>query len=155
MMARNANSVPTDVYLSFISSLFGNRQTLFTGMVVHIVVYLTVYAKTGSVFYLYLTAVFVAVCVYRIYWFMQFDRAEKVNLDYQQIAVWERIYLYGGVSTTTILGIGSGYAIYMLQDPFAELVCIAVTMASMVSVVGRNFGSQKAVNLQTSSANGS
>ncbi|MGV8936445.1 MAG: putative bifunctional diguanylate cyclase/phosphodiesterase [Allorhizobium sp.] len=152
MMARKANSVPTDVYLSFTSSLFGNRQTLFTGMVVHILVYLTVFAKTGSVFYVYLSAVFVGVCAYRIYWFMRFDRADKASLDHDQIAVWERIYLYGGVSTTTILGIGSGYAIYMLQDPFAELVCIAVTMASMVSVVGRNFGSPKAVNLQTITA---
>ena len=151
-MARNANRVPTDVYLSFISSLFGNRHTLFTGMVVHILVYLAVYAKSGSTFYLYLTAIFVVVCVYRIAWFMRFDRADKVSLTREQIAAWERIYLYGGVATTTILGIGSGYSIYVLQDPFAELVCIAVTMASMVSVVGRNFGSPKAVNLQTLTA---
>lgn len=152
MKARAANTVPTDVYLSFVSSLFGNRQTLFTGMVVHIVTYLVVFAKSSEVFYLYLTAVFAVICVFRIYWFVRFDQVDKSALTREQISEWETIYLYGGVSTTSILGIGSGYAIYVLQDPFSELVCIAVTMASMVSVVGRNFGSRKAVNLQTITA---
>ncbi|MCM2475897.1 EAL domain-containing protein [Rhizobium sp. CG5] len=152
MKARAANTVPTDVYLSFVSSLFGNRQTLFTGMVVHIVTYLAVYAKSSEIFYLYLTGVFAVICVFRIFWFIRFDQVDKASLTREQIAGWENIYLYGGVSTTSILGIGSGYAIYVLQDPFSELVCIAVTMASMVSVVGRNFGSRKAVNLQTITA---
>ncbi len=48
-----------------------------------------------------------------------------------------------------MLGIGSGYAIFILQESFAELACIAVTMATMVSVVGRNYGSRVAVDLQT------
>ena len=36
-----------------------------------------------------------------------------------------------------------------VADSFAELASIAVTMASMVSVVGRNYGSRLAVDLQT------
>ncbi|TCL69628.1 EAL domain-containing protein [Rhizobium sp. BK251] len=152
MKPPSQDTVPTDVYLSFVSSLFGNRKTLFTGMMVHIVTYVAVFAKSGSEFYIYLTAVFAAICLYRIYWFHRFDLASKEAMDHEEIARWERRYLYGGVATTSILGIGSGYAILVLQDPFAELVCIAVTMASMVSVVGRNFGSPVAVNLQTVSA---
>ncbi|MDI7860467.1 EAL domain-containing protein [Rhizobiaceae bacterium n13] len=152
MKAERQNAVPTDVYLSFVSSLFGNRKTLFTGMVIHILTYLAVYAKSGATFYIYLTAVFVLICAYRIYWFHRFDEADKSNLTRSEIAEWELLYLYGGVATTTVLGVGSGYAILMLRDPFAELVCIAVTMASMVSVVGRNYGSPIAVNLQTMSA---
>ena len=152
MKAERQSAVPTDVYLSFVSSLFGNRKTLFTGMIIHILTYLAVYSKSGSTFYLYLTAFFIVVCAYRIYWFNRFDMVEKGNLSRSEISEWELRYLYGGVATTTVLGVGSGYAILMLGDPFAELVCIAVTMASMVSVVGRNYGSPIAVNLQTMSA---
>lgn len=152
MKAQSTKAVPTDVYLSFVSSLFGNRQTLFTGMLVHILTYVAVYQKSGSVFYLWLIAVFALICLFRIYWFLRFDQIDKAALRRDEIADWELIYLYGGVATTTVLGIGSGYAIAIIQDPFAELACIAVTMASMVSVVGRNFGSRLAVNLQTATA---
>ncbi|TXH83948.1 MAG: EAL domain-containing protein, partial [Rhizobium sp.] len=65
------------------------------------------------------------------------------------IARWETRYVIGAAATASILGIGSGYAILIVQDPLAEFICIAVTMASMVSIVGRNYGSQKAIDLQT------
>lgn len=152
MKPQDPNGVPTDVYLSFVSSLFGNRKTLVTGMVVQILTYAAVFSKSGSHFYLYLTAVFIFVCAFRLYWFHRFDMADKAAMTRDDIALWERRYLYGGVSTTTLLGIGSGFAILVLQDMFAEIACVAVTLASMVSVVGRNYGSPKAVNLQTISA---
>jgi diguanylate cyclase (GGDEF)-like protein len=152
MKPQDPNGVPTDVYLSFVSSLFGNRNTLFTGMIVQILTYVAVFSKSGSPFYIYLTAVFIAVCIYRIHWFHRFDAADKQSMSRADIGLWERRYLYGGVSTTTLLGIGSGFAILVLRDMFAEIACVAVTLASMVSVVGRNYGSPMAVNLQTISA---
>jgi diguanylate cyclase (GGDEF)-like protein len=152
MKPQSPNIVPTDVYLSFVSSLFGNRKTLFTGMIVQILTYVAVYSKSGAHFYIYLSAVFIVVCIYRIFWFQRFDAADKDAMSREDIARWERRYLYGGVSTTTLLGIGCGFAVLVLQDFFAEIACIAVTLASMVSVVGRNYGSPKAVNLQTISA---
>jgi diguanylate cyclase (GGDEF)-like protein len=121
-------------------------------MIVQILTYVAVFSKSGSPFYLYLTAVFIAVCIYRIHWFHRFDAADKQGMSRADIALWERRYLYGGVSTTTLLGIGSGFAILVLRDMFAEIACVAVTLASMVSVVGRNYGSPMAVNLQTLSA---
>jgi diguanylate cyclase (GGDEF)-like protein len=142
-------NVPTDVYLSFVSSLFGNRATLFTGMVVHILTFVVVYLQTGAAFYLVLCACFAAVFSYRIYSFKQFDRVDKTSLTREAIAAWEMRYVVGGASTAVILGIGSGYAMLAFEDTFAELACIAVTMASMVSVVGRNYGSRLAVDLQT------
>lgn len=141
--------VPTDVYLSFVSSLFDNRFTLFTGMVVHILTFVTVYVQTGAAFYLFLCACFVAVFSYRLYSFFLFDREDKAALTREQIAAWERRYVFGGASTTAILGIGSGYAMLAFQDTFAELACISVSMATMVSIVGRNYGSRLAVDVQT------
>ena len=143
------HNVPTDVYLSFVSSLFDNRFTLFTGMVVHILTFVTVYVQTGASFYLLLCACFVLVFSFRLHSFFLFDREDKTKLTREQIAAWERRYVLGGASTAAILGIGSGYAMLAFQDTFAELACISVAMASMVSVVGRNYGSRLAVDLQT------
>ncbi len=149
MKPHSLNRVPTDVYLSFVSSLFGNRMTLVAGVVVHVVAFLAVALKTGSLFYVILSVGFLAVFVGRMITFRMFDKIDKLTLSREQIEHWETIYVIGAASTAMILGIGSGYAIFFLQDPFAELACIAVTMASMVSVVGRNYGSQKAIDLQT------
>nr|WP_299503492.1 EAL domain-containing protein [uncultured Rhizobium sp.] len=142
-------SVPTDVYLSFVSSLFDNRSTLFTGMVVHIVTFVAVYVQTGAPFYIFLACCFAFVFANRLYWFFEFDKLDKSKLSRGEIARWERRYVLGAASTAAILGIGSGYALLAFEDTFAELACIAVTMASMVSVVGRNYGSRLAVDLQT------
>jgi diguanylate cyclase (GGDEF)-like protein len=145
----HGREVPTDVYLSFVSSLFDNRFTLFTGMVVHILTFVTVYVQTGASFYLVLCACFVLVFSFRLHSFFLFDREDKAKLTRQDIAAWERRYVLGGASTAAILGIGSGYAMLAFEDTFAELACISVAMASMVSVVGRNYGSRLAVDLQT------
>ena len=149
MMGRGADGVPADVHLSFVRSLFGNRGTLFTGMVVHILSHGIVFEKTGANFYLYLSAVLVAIFSYRLYWFRRFDGIDKTLLSKNDIAHWEMRYVYGAALTAAMLGIGSGYSILALDDSFASFICIAVTMASMVSIVGRNYGSRTAVNLQT------
>ena len=149
MKAQDAGTLPTDVYLSFVSSLFGNRGTLFTGMVVHFLSCMLVYGYSGASFYLWLAAVFACVFAYRLYWFRRFDQVDKSTLSFADIAAWEVSYVYGAAATALLLGIASGYAVMVLHDTFAAFMCIAVTMASMVSIVGRNYGSQLAVNLQT------
>lgn len=149
MKAQDAATLPTDVYLSFVSSLFGNRGTLWTGVVVHVAWCLLVYHYTGSRFYALLALSFAAVFFYRIYWFRRFDQADKSALSREEIAGWERHYLGGATMAALLLGIASGYALLVVQDSFAAFTCIAMTLGSMMSVVGRNYGSSRAVDLQT------
>ncbi|NML72559.1 EAL domain-containing protein [Rhizobium sp. S-51] len=150
MKAKSKEAVPTDVYLSFVSSLFGNRQTLFTGMLVHILTYVAVYHKTGDSVFVLLCVAFGVVFANRIFLFARFSQADKSNWGFKEIRGWELRYIVGAASTAAILGIGCGYSILAFEDTFVELACISVTMASMVSVVGRNYGSRLAVNLQSS-----
>ncbi len=149
MRAQDATTLPTDVYLSFVTSLFGNRGTLFTGMVVHLLSCVLIYAYSDSAFYLWLALAFVSVFAYRLYWFRRFDQVDKNQLSHEEIRSWELNYVYGAASTALLLGLASGYAVMVLRDTIVAFMCIAITMASMVSIVGRNYGSQLAVNLQT------
>ncbi len=149
MKAHGTKAVPTDVYLSFVSSLFGNRRTLFTGMLVHILTYLVVYHKTKDLVFVMLAIAFVVVFANRLLLFARFSKAEKSTWSLEDIRHWEARYVLGGASTAAILGIGCGYSILEFEDTFVELACVSVTMASMVSVVGRNYGSRLAVNLQS------
>ena len=137
------------MYLSFVSSLSGNRTTLLAGVIVHVSTFLAVAGKTGSSVYVLLSAAFFLIFCARMAVFRVFDRVDREKLSHAEIERWERIQVAGAACTTAILGIGSGYAIFVVHDSFAELACISVTMATMVSVVGRNYGSRMAVDLQT------
>ncbi|WP_183901965.1 putative bifunctional diguanylate cyclase/phosphodiesterase [Rhizobium metallidurans] len=149
MKPDSPSRVPTDVYLSFVSSLSGNRMTLLAGVIVHMATCLAIAFKTGSSVYLWLAGGFFLVFCARMITFRQFDRVDKDTMSRADIERWERILVAGAACTTTLLGICSGYAIFMLHDSFSELASISVTMATMVSVVGRNYGSRMAVDLQT------
>ena len=135
MKSPSPNSVPTDVYLSFVSSLFGNRKTLFTGMIVQILTYrCRVCQIRRASFTSSCSAVFICRSAPTAFIGSAVRRGRQGGHGRRDdIARWERQYLYGGVSTTTLLGIGSGYAILSFRIAFAEFICIAVTMASMVS----------------------
>jgi diguanylate cyclase (GGDEF)-like protein len=124
-------------------------MTLLAGVIVHVATFLAVAAKTQSFLYVLLSIAISLVFCARMAIFWQFDRVDKETLSRAGIERWEWILVAGAACTTTLLGFASGYAIFILHDSFAELACISVTMATMVSVVGRNYGSRIAVDLQT------
>jgi len=146
MRDKGQNTLPADVYLSFVSSLYGNRQTLFVGMISHVVTLSFVFAKTADPFFLVWSGLIVLIWALRAQAMRRFDRADKAALDTAGIRYWENWYNLGAVSTTLTLGTACCYSLIVSRDSFAEIACISVTLATMVSVVGRNYGSPRAVN---------
>lgn len=154
MKSNEQSALPTDVYLSFVSSLYEYRQTLLIGMLSHVVTFLLVLAKTVDVFYLGCAVAIALIWFVRSIGMRQFDRENLAALDFKGIRRWENRYNIGGVCATITLGTACGYAILVSRDPFAELACISVTLATMVSLVGRNYGSARAVVVMSLSACG-
>ncbi|MQX13847.1 EAL domain-containing protein [Sinorhizobium terangae] len=152
MMPNERGALPTDVYLSSVSSLYEHRRTLVIGMLSHVVTFLLVFLKTSDPFYLICAATIVVVWALRNLDMTRFDRQDFSDADNAMVRKWENRYIVGGVSVTLTCGIACGYAIVISQDSFAELACISVTLASMISLVGRNYGSERAVLLLSSSA---
>ncbi|TXH83121.1 MAG: hypothetical protein E6Q77_05155, partial [Rhizobium sp.] len=99
MKPPSPDTVPTDVYLSFVSSLFGNRKTLFTGVFVHILTYVVVFLSTRASIYLILCVAFAAVFCLRMYSFRLFDAADKHGFKRADIARWETRYVIGAAAT--------------------------------------------------------
>ena len=152
MKDKGQDTLPADVYLSFVSSLYGNRQTLFVGMISHVITFSFVYAKTGDSFFLAWSALVVLIWMLRAQGMRRFDRADKDVRDMDGIRYWENWYNLGAVGTTLALGTACCYSLIVSRDSFAEIACISVTLATMVSVVGRNYGSPRAVNYMVFSA---
>ncbi|OJF96608.1 putative bifunctional diguanylate cyclase/phosphodiesterase [Pararhizobium antarcticum] len=154
MKATEQGALPTDVYLSFVSSLYEYRQTLLIGMLSHVVTFSLVFAKTSDPFYLACCAAVIVIWLGRSVGMRRFDHVDRSALDFNGIRMWENRYNAGAVCATITLGSACGYSILVSRDAFAELACISVTLATMVSVVGRNYGSARAVVMLTFSACG-
>lgn len=152
MMRPGQSALPTDVYLSSVSSLYEHRKTLLIGMLSHVVTFLLVYLKTSDPFYLACSGVIFVLWALRNLDMVRFDRQDFSNADRAMVRKWENRYIVGGVSVTLTCGIACGYAIAVSRDSFSELATISVTLASMISLVGRNYGSERAVLLLSSSA---
>jgi Na+/citrate or Na+/malate symporter len=78
---------------------------------------------------------------------LAFDRMDKSTFKLADTLRWERRYVAGSLVAAFLLGTVCGHALVVAQDPFAELVTISVTLATMISVVGRNFGSRLNVDM--------
>lgn len=154
MKAHNRSDLPTDVYSSFVSSLYHNRSTLLIGVIAHVVTFLLVFANTNDPFYLLCGASVVLTWIIRTLDMRRFDRQDLRSADHATIKKWEDRYIARGLLVTFTCGIACGYAILVSKDSFSELACISVTLASMMTIVGRNYGSAKAVLLMTVSACG-
>ena len=136
-----------EVRLSFVQSLYLKRGTLFAGLIAHVVTALAIFAKVNDPFYLYCGGAMVAIWYSRMLTMMAFDRCDLSQFTVRDTLKWERIYVAGPVAGAFVLGIMCAYALVVTRDSFAELASISVTLASMISVVGRNFGSRMNVNL--------
>jgi uncharacterized membrane protein YesL len=73
MKSNEQSALPTDVYLSFVSSLYDYRQTLLIGMLSHVVTFLLVFTKTYDPFFIGSTIAIVLI------WFVRSHRYAPVR----------------------------------------------------------------------------
>jgi diguanylate cyclase (GGDEF)-like protein len=147
MQPADNTSFADEVRLSFVASLYQKRGTLAAGMVAHLVTTLAIYLRIDDPFYLYAGLALFVTWAARTLDMMSFDRKDKSTFKLADTLRWEKRYVAGSLVAAFILGTVCGHALVMAQDPFAELAAISVTIATMISVVGRNFGSKLNVDM--------
>ncbi|MFD1199253.1 putative bifunctional diguanylate cyclase/phosphodiesterase [Brucella gallinifaecis] len=141
--------IPADVRLSFLRSLYGNRTTLWFGLLAHVVACVVIYVKTADWRFLGFAGFFTIVALGRLYDMHKFDQAKRGNLTHADLDKWETRYLVGASLVCTTLGMLCFFSSYVLRDSFAELASLTILLASVVSIVGRNYASAKAVVLMS------
>jgi diguanylate cyclase (GGDEF)-like protein len=148
-MAREMNrvkpeQVPADVYVQFVRSLYDNVHMILIGAFCHAIVAIMSYLKTGAHAYLWMAFLMAAMGAWR---FVSMRRVVKTSAirDYESAKRCEADYILKGSIQGLTLGTFCFIAIYLYPDPYAELAAVAVTMGSMVTVAGRNYGSPRMV----------
>jgi len=144
MVKKRTDEVPVDVYVEFIRSLFDNVHMVLVGAICHALIAYMVYWKGGETFFAAMAAALLAVGTWRYLSLLRFQRVGTID-DAGSAWRWERDYIFKGAIQGFLLGTFAFVAIYIYHDPYAELGAASVTLGSIVSVVGRNYGSPRMV----------
>jgi diguanylate cyclase (GGDEF)-like protein len=138
----------SELYLPFVESLYSNRGVLMFGAIAQVLIAYAIHESTGDPVFLYFAILFPIVAIARLYNASRFDRVLRLGKPGDKARDWETRYSIGVniagclIGSMTYLAIKSG-------DSFAEFSSMSLTMATMVTIVGKNFASARIVKLFT------
>ncbi|HHZ08047.1 MAG TPA: EAL domain-containing protein [Rhizobiales bacterium] len=143
MGKKTDSRIPDDVYIQFVRSLFDNAPMLLVGAACHSIIAYMVYWEGGNPIFLVTAAILLAIGIWRYSDLRRFARSGGLT-DAASAWAWERSYLVKG----SIQGFALGSFCFIAigdPDPYAAIGAISVTLGSIVTVVGRNYGSPRMV----------
>ncbi|MBB6410274.1 putative bifunctional diguanylate cyclase/phosphodiesterase [Mesorhizobium sangaii] len=140
-------NIPPDVYIQFVRSLFDNAHMLVIGGVCYWILGFMIYFRTHNPLFLAFSFTLLSISLFRYFGIRAFRKAGGVIANVDEARRWERNYILKG----SLQGLGLGalcfISIYVYPDPFAELAATSLAIATLVTVVGRNYGSPRMVRI--------
>jgi diguanylate cyclase (GGDEF)-like protein len=140
--------LPREIYISLVSSLFTDPRTLLVGAIGTISCALITAVKSGDLLLWLCTLALIATACVRATDMRIFGRQGQLNNDAKLIRKWELRYVAGSSIYVSLLGTWCFIAFVSSSDPEIQLLSFSVTLANMIGVAGRNFGSNLLVNAQ-------
>jgi diguanylate cyclase (GGDEF)-like protein len=146
MAKTKSEPVPVDVYIQFVRSLFDNERMVLIGATLHTVVASMAYWKTGHTVYAIIAGLLFVIGLWRYAAMRQFLKSGEITTA-EAAAEWELDYILKGSVQGLALGSFCFISTYLVPDAFAEIGAISVTLGSIVTVAGRNYGSPRMVSI--------
>ncbi len=138
--------VPIDVYTSLVDSLYSEGTTLFFGSIaISVATFISAWKINEPALYA-LAALVIGVAVLRVWDMRNYHRAGVRTLA--AIRHWELRYVIGASVTVLLLGLWCLSAFTLTDDPFVRVFSMSITIAYLIGITGRNFGSVQLVLVQ-------
>jgi diguanylate cyclase (GGDEF)-like protein/PAS domain S-box-containing protein len=141
-------TLPPEIYLPLVDSLFKEGRTLLIGTVFVIGSVLVTYWKTGSILILYCAFAIFAVACGRGLMMQAYLRARSTVKTTEAARRWEYRYGAGASLILALLGTWCYLSFSQTTDPFAQLVSFSMTIAYAAGIFGRNFANPRFVIVQ-------
>jgi diguanylate cyclase (GGDEF)-like protein len=138
--------MPADVYVSLVDSLFRDSRSMLIGAVAVVMAVLLTAVKTGEPLLFVCALAIAAVGLVRVLGVRAYDRAKVTTAEAARR--WEFGYVVGTSAHVALMGMSCVVAFVYTSDPFAHLVCVVSTIANLIGIAGRNFGSSRLVLMQ-------
>ncbi|TIR89576.1 MAG: diguanylate phosphodiesterase, partial [Mesorhizobium sp.] len=140
-------SIPADVYIQFVRSLFDNAHMLLIGGACYWILGFMIYLRTHNPLFLAFSFALLSVSLIRYFGIRGFLRTGGAIADVEHAQRLERSYILKGCLQGLGLGALCFVSIYIYPEPFAELAAMSLTLATLVTVVARNYGSPRMVRI--------
>lgn len=146
MQERPRDDIPDDVYVQFVRSLFNSVHMIIAGAVIHSLAAFLAFWDSGKPVYLGFSLILLLVGAWRYAGMLRVKRTETIN-SRAEAERWERFYIIRGTIQILALASFCFVGIYFDSGYFAAVAALSVTVGSMPSVVGRNYGSARMVKI--------
>jgi diguanylate cyclase (GGDEF)-like protein len=144
--------IPNDVQFALVRSLYEHKQVLVAGCLIHLLSLGVAWFSTSfDAAYVIAAAFVVLIFLARQKDMTMFtDRFhERTTEDITVIREWENRYIIGSMAVSLALTTITAYSFWQTPHSTASTICLALQFGSLLSVVGRNFGSQRNVRFLT------
>jgi diguanylate cyclase (GGDEF)-like protein len=147
-VVQRSESLPPEIYIPLVDSLYKDGRSLLIGTLCVAGAVLVTFWKTEQVLLLGCVVAIVAVGIVRGLVMRAYARARADIKDNEAARRWERRYVAGAATSVALLGIWCYVAFAATSDDFTQLVSFSMTIAYVVGIFGRNFGSARFVVVQ-------
>ena len=149
MKNKNNSGLPNEIYIPFVESLYANRGVMYFGVVAQCVIAYAIGVESNTPIFVWFSWLFLIIGLARAVDYKFYDAFAKEDLKHGRGQKWENRYTLGVTMAALLIGVMTGVSIYY-ANPFAEFASMTLAMASMVTVVGKNFASNRLVLFITS-----
>jgi diguanylate cyclase (GGDEF)-like protein len=153
MPRRTNNELPLDIYVPFVETLFRDTVTLVIGVAAQGLLALVVYWKTQNPVYLSIALSIIAIGCLRLRSIAKY-KSLPTPQGRGEARRRENVYIFWGTLHAFMLGLFCFVSIFSSGDSFAEIASLSVTLGSVTSIAGRNYGSPRLVMFQIVGATG-
>jgi diguanylate cyclase (GGDEF)-like protein len=141
-------TMPALDYVSIIRSVYGDRRAMLAGAFASAFTAGLSGCKAQSIPLLLIALAFVIIGLVRYFNMRAFWQAAIANDDAVAAERWENRAVGIGSALALVYGLWCLFAMLLVDDPFAELASVSLSIAVMVGICARNFGLDRLVALQ-------
>lgn len=156
-MARSRNfgsstEMPVNQQVAFLETHYNNRGVMFTGYLGHVLACAVCFIGTGDLNYLWFSLWVTIVLALRFIDMHLYDVASTSRTapaTQEFVNFWETRYSIGVFAAALSLGLVAGYSLLFYPISLTSVITVGLACGSMISVVGRNFGKVRNINILT------
>lgn len=142
------STIPAEIYIPLVDSLFQEGRALLIGYFMVAGAMALTFWRTDHFSFLGCAAVFTLIAWTRALDMRVYARVRATVKTRMAARRWEHRYSAGAASSLATLGAWCWLALSYPNDEFALVVSFAITIAYVVGITGRNFGSRRLVIIQ-------
>jgi len=147
MSRTKTEDIPADVYIQFVRSLFDKAHILVIGGVCYWILGYMIYLRTQDPLFLAFSFVLLAVNLWRYFSIRSFHKSGGIIANVAEAEALESSYILKGSVQGLALGSFCFAAIYLEAGHFAELATVSLVLTTLITVVGRSYGSRRMVQI--------